>query len=422
MSKPILISIITPFFDSKKYFNKTFNSVLSQTYKNWEWIIVDDGSKKSESSFLNEIAKKDKRIRIISNKTRSGPAFSRNAAIRIAKGQFIAFLDSDDLWANNKLEKQLKFMLDNSYDFTATYYNVFDEKQGRISKVAKAPAKCTHKKLMRVNYVGCLTVMYKKSTFPDLQIPQEIAKRNDYAIWLKLSEHAPCYVLKECLATYVRHVNNSVSSISKIKMVKYHRDMFKILYGYSNLRATYCACRNALFFTLKELFYTSKIKGNQNSVIGNSEAKIEKCPVNIVDKTIKCKFDKKIYVGKKNIHVFKAILKESDLSSYTLFIKNEDVNLSNLLRVYVNVYNVGVFVFFVHDEGFNQELMSQQIRLLKGQKTKNILDAMNKTNELFKILSNFDYVFAVFKGEGERALTFDDFSKTNAKRLIVLEN
>ena len=422
MSNSKLISIVTPFFNSKRYFNKTLESVLSQTYKKWEWIIVDDCSSKSESSYLEEIAKQDKRIQVFHIDVRRGPAFCRNAAIKRAKGQYIAFLDSDDYWVNTKLEKQLNFMVENNYDFTATYFNVYDEKQGRITKLVKAPTKCTHKKLMRLNYIGCLTVMYKKSLFPDLSIPQDIAKRNDYAIWLKLSEKAPCYILNECLGTYVRHFNNSVSSVGKSKIVDYHRDMFEKLYGYSESRAKFYAYRNVFFYVFKELFYASKTKDNPNQMIESKDSKDKKETTNIFDETAKYKSSKRICLANRNSPVFKAILNESDLSAYTIYSENGEENLSSYLRVYVDVYGVGVFVFFFQDSNFDQGSLSQHIRHLKEQKFKGKSGAFNKTKELFALLNNFNYVFAVYGAEGEYILKPNDFSKINTKTLIVLEN
>ena len=420
MSNSKLISIITPFYNSKRYFNKTLESVLSQTYKKWEWIIIDDCSSKGESSYLDEIAKKDKRIQVFHIDVRRGPAFCRNAAIKRAKGQYIAFLDSDDYWVNTKLEKQFNFMVENNYDFTATYFNVYDEKHRCITKLVKAPAKCTHKKLIKLNYLGCLTVMYNKSIFPDLSIPQDIAKRNDYALWLKLSEKAPCYVLKECLGTYVRHFNNSVSSVGKAKMIDYHRDMFEKLYGCSKSRAKFYARRNGFFYVFKELFYVSKVKDDSSQPIENHNLEDEKIATNIFDETTKYRSSKRILLGNSGSPIFKAVLNETDMSPYTVYTENGEEYLSSYLRVYVDAYSVGVFAFFFSTK-FDQEFLSQRIRYLKEQKYKGKDGGLRKTKDLFAELNNFDYAFAVYRGEGEHILKPSDFSKINTKTLIVLE-
>lgn len=255
-----LVSIVTPYYNSGEFFKKTLDSVLNQTYKNWEWIIIDDCSNEEESNSLDDLSLKDKRIRIIHNNIQSGAAYSRNIGIQNASGEFIAFLDSDDFWAYDKLEKQIAFMLENNYDFTSTFYKVFDEEKDRIIFNIKGPKKCNHKKFVRLDYVGCLTVVYKRSIAPDLAIPTNLKKRNDYALWLKLSEHATCYMLPEYLATYVRHKKNSISSGSKFQLIKYHRDVFIGLYNYSKFKATLFALRNVFFYVLKELFHKRKVK------------------------------------------------------------------------------------------------------------------------------------------------------------------
>ncbi len=419
MSDSNLISIVTPFFNSKDFFTKTFNSVLSQTYNNWEWIIVDDCSDSLNATFLDEIAKKDKRIKIIRNKTRQGPAFSRNVAIKSAVGDFVAFLDSDDYWASTKLEKQLSFMIKNSYEFTATYFNVYDERNECISKVIKAPAECTHKKLLRLNYIGCLTVMYKRNISPDLQIPETIKKRNDYAIWLKLSEKVPCYVLKESLGTYVKHFDNSVSSIGKTKMIKYHKEMFEILYGYSKFRASLSALRNVFFYILKELFYVRKAKEtneeNENGIMKINE-------INISGNYIKCNFEDNIYTANYNLPIFKAIFNETDLSSFVFLNRDTEENLSTFLRVYVDVFGLGLFVFFFRDKTINQSLLSQRIRILKDKEVKYKKDAIDKIRELFVIFNDFNYTFAVFKANSDDYIKPHDFCRIHPRALIVVKN
>lgn len=255
-----LVSIITPYQNSSVFFKKTFDSVVNQTYKNWEWIIVDDFSSDDEAKALDELVKQDKRIKVIRNKTNRGPAFSRNIGLKNAIGEFVAFLDSDDYWSIDKLEKQISFMLKNKYDFTSTFYKIYDEKKKRITFYVKGPKKCSHKTFIRLDYVGCLTVIFRRSISPDLCIPEDIKKRNDYALWLKLSEESPCYMLPEFLATYTKHSENSVSAGSKFQLIKYHRDVFMKLYGFRKFKANLYAFRNVFYYVFKELFYKKKYK------------------------------------------------------------------------------------------------------------------------------------------------------------------
>ena len=120
MSIEKLVSIITPNYNCEKYISQTIESVLAQTYANWEMIIVDDCSTDNSYQIALEYAKKDKRIHVYKNEINSGAAKSRNVAIQMAQGDYVAFLDSDDLWAPEKLEKQLNFMKNNNYCFTYT--------------------------------------------------------------------------------------------------------------------------------------------------------------------------------------------------------------------------------------------------------------------------------------------------------------
>ena len=119
-----LVSIITPSYNSEEFITNTILSVKAQTYENWEMIIVDDVSSDNSLKIINSFIKNDKRIKLYELSENSGAGIARNKAIQLSKGDFIAFLDSDDLWIPNKLELQINFMIDNNYNFTHTYYNI----------------------------------------------------------------------------------------------------------------------------------------------------------------------------------------------------------------------------------------------------------------------------------------------------------
>lgn len=252
----VKVSIITPMHNSAKFISETINSVLNQTHKNFELILIDDCSSdetiKAVNVFLN-----DKRIKLFKNEKNYGAAYSRNLGIREATGEYIAFLDGDDLWSPTKLESQLKFMNENNVDFSCTYYSLIDENGAKLDKYITAPKKITHKMLMKSCYMGCLTVMYKKSLYPNLQIPDSILKRNDYAMWLKISEISNCYCLNKYLAMY-RKRNDSVSSISKRKLFKYHIDLFEKLYGFSSIKSLYYATVNSIYYIVKRFKFMKK--------------------------------------------------------------------------------------------------------------------------------------------------------------------
>ena len=132
-----MISIITPNYNCGDYISETIESVLLQTYSNWELIIVDDCSSDDSYKIALDYAKKDSRIKVIRNETNLGTAISRNKALDIAKGDYIAFLDSDDLWEKDKLELQLNFMQENNCDFSFSQYDLIDEKGLSLNKTAK---------------------------------------------------------------------------------------------------------------------------------------------------------------------------------------------------------------------------------------------------------------------------------------------
>ncbi len=248
------ISIVTPTFNSSKFIAETLKSILSQSYKDFEVLVVDDCSTDNTVEIVKSF--NDKRIRIFVNDVNKGAAFSRNVALKNAKGEYIAFVDGDDLWEKDKLKKQISFMEENHISFSCTNYEEIDENGVLNGYCITAPKRIKHKDFLRIDYVGCLTVMYKKEVFPDLQIPFDIYKRNDYALWLKLSERVDCYLLNETLAYYRK--NNGISSGSKIKLLKYHRILFQKLYGYNFLFSSILSIRNAFFYIVKSIKYRSK--------------------------------------------------------------------------------------------------------------------------------------------------------------------
>ena len=251
----VKVSIITPAFNCESYILETINSVLNQTHSNFEIIIVDDNSTDKTVDVINTI--KDPRIILVKNDTNHGAAYCRNLAISKASGDYIAFLDGDDIWFPTKLEKQLNFMIENDFLFSCTEYEIIDDKGMSKGIKITCPKKVTRKMMRRSDYIGCLTVMYKRSLFSDLSIPVSIKKRNDYALWLKLSEKADCYCLAEVLAKY-RKRNSSLSS-SKFKLIKYHAQVFKEIYGYSSLKSWFNALINCYFYLYRRLFYKKKI-------------------------------------------------------------------------------------------------------------------------------------------------------------------
>ena len=221
-----LVSIIMPSYNCGRYVEKTIHSVQAQTYKDWEIIFIDDCSNDGTIENVKGLQKNDKRIRLFKNETNSGAAVSRNYALREAKGKYIAFLDSDDIWEPTKLEKQIRFMEENNYKFSYTSYSEMDSEGNDTGVVVSGPSRITKAGMYAFCWPGCLTVMYDREAVGLIQI-EDIKKNNDYAMWLKVCKKADCYLLPEVLAKYRRGRSGSVSSHSVITMVKWHYKLWR---------------------------------------------------------------------------------------------------------------------------------------------------------------------------------------------------
>lgn len=225
-----LVSIITPAYNTEKYIAQTIESVQKQTYKNWEMIIVDDCSQDDTVKIVEEYAKKDSRIILLKNCKNSGVSFSRNQALKHSQGDYIAFLDSDDLWIEDKLEKQINFMKDNNYVLTYTAYQKFNSKTGMLGKVIKVPKKMTYKKIFYNTAIACLTVMVNREVVGDFEMPL-LDHTEDQCTWQEILKRGfNAYGLNENLSIY-RVGTSSLTSNKKKAVVgqwKTYRDYYKL--------------------------------------------------------------------------------------------------------------------------------------------------------------------------------------------------
>ncbi len=253
--KSLKVSIITPVYNCEGFIAETIQSVLDQTHENFELLLIDDCSTDDTIEIVKSF--NDPRIVLIQNKENKGAAFSRNSGIAHASGDYIAFLDADDLWEETKLEKCLNFMLANNYDFIYTNYSVIKDDGGKTDIIISGPKRITHRMFRRSNYVGCSTVVYKKSIYPDLHIPESIKKRNDYALWLLLSKNTDCYLLDECLTKY-RKNSLSISSGKKANLLKHHYQVFREVCGYSAIKSYFYTLVNIGFYFLRRRKYRRK--------------------------------------------------------------------------------------------------------------------------------------------------------------------
>ena len=251
-----LVSIVMPSYNTEPFIAESIQSVLQQSYPNWELIIVDDCSTDNTDEVVESYLS-DARIKYLKNEKNSGAAVSRNKALREAKGRWIAFLDSDDLWMPEKLEKQIGFMEKKGYHFSYTNYAEIDTEGKRNGITVTGPKKITKTGMYNYCWPGCLTVMYDAETVGLIQIA-DIKKNNDYAMWLKVCRKADCYLLDEKLALYRRGRAGSVSTHSIKTMTGWHYKLYKEAEGQNPMAAVFNTGRNMVFGYYKKKRYVRK--------------------------------------------------------------------------------------------------------------------------------------------------------------------
>ncbi len=248
MSSP-LVSIITPSYNAEKFIEETIKSVQNQTLTDWEMIIVDDCSKDKTRDILHRIAELDSRLKVVLLEENGGAAVARNTALEQARGRYIAFLDSDDLWKAKKLEKQIAVMQKNNYAFTFTAYELMNENGDLLNKTINAPNKIDYKGLLKNTIIGCLTVILDKGQVGDVRMPN-IRTRQDFALWLSvLRDGHTAYGLSEPLSVY-RLVEGSISS-NKLKTAKRNWYVYREIEKLSLPYASWCFL-NYAFYALKK--------------------------------------------------------------------------------------------------------------------------------------------------------------------------
>ena len=233
-----LVSIIMPTYNCAKFIKETIESVLNQTYENWELVIVDDCSNDNTEEIVESF--NDKRIKYHKLEKNSGAAVARTTAMKMAIGNYMAFLDSDDLWKKEKLEKQLEFMKKNNYNFTCTAYEQIDEEGNKLNKVIKTKKKANYNRILLDCPVGNSTVMYNVDNLGKFEVPN-IRKRNDDALWLQILKREKfIYGMPDVLMEY-RIRNNSISS-NKLSLIKYHWQLYREIEPLSVIRSAFHIC------------------------------------------------------------------------------------------------------------------------------------------------------------------------------------
>jgi len=245
-----LVSVIMPYYDKKDYFIESINSVLNQTHTNLEIIIIYDDENKNDLEHIKNCIKNDTRVKIICNDNNKGVAYSRNKAISIAQGKYIAFLDCDDYWKINKIEIQLKLMTTHGYDFSHTTYHVINQ-NGKVVGTIKARKILEYEKLLQSCDVGLSSVILKRELLNDIKFP-ELKTKEDFVLWLSLAKKSVILFGIDEPLMFWRQTPNSLSSSILQKL----KDAFKVYYLYEKKNIFYsifCVIRLSIHALIKKI-------------------------------------------------------------------------------------------------------------------------------------------------------------------------
>ena len=232
-----LVSIVVPVYNSERFIIDTLTTVKEQTYKNWELIFVNDCSSDNSKKVIEDNL--DTRIKLINLKENSGAAVARNTGIDAAKGRYIAFIDADDLWNAEKLEKQVSFMKENDCSFSFTGYEFANENGFSTGKVVHIPTKMNYKDAIKNTTIFTSTVMFDLEKISKDLIKMPIVKSEDTATWWKILRNGhTAYGLNEILSSYRRSANtlssNKIEAIKRIWFLYRKVEKFNIFYAFYN--------------------------------------------------------------------------------------------------------------------------------------------------------------------------------------------
>jgi teichuronic acid biosynthesis glycosyltransferase TuaG len=243
----ILVSVIIPYFKKKDYIEETLKSVLSQTYQNFEIIIIYDDQDKNDLEYLNKIYKNEKRIKFYSNSENIGAGLSRNKGIDLANGKYVAFIDADDVWKTEKLESQIRFMTKNNLDFTHTSYEIIDKKNQILGKrIARNFLKTED--LIKSCDIGLSTVIISRSVFDKETRFPNLKTKEDFVLWLKILEKKIQIGSVDKILTSWRKLDGSLSSSIKQKLIDAFQ-VYSFYMGFNKIKSIYyvfCLSINSL--------------------------------------------------------------------------------------------------------------------------------------------------------------------------------
>ncbi|SOC79438.1 hypothetical protein SAMN06296241_0962 [Salinimicrobium sediminis] len=237
MNKKALVSVIMPAYNAAGYIAESIRSVQQQSFEDWELLVIDDASKDGTSEIVEALRAEDSRIKLHVLPTNQGAGFSRNIGIKAATGDYISFLDADDLWKPHKIQTQLDLMKNENVQVCFSSYELIDERGKSLQKQIKALQFLPFKKLKKANYIGNLTGMYNASELGKIFCPL-IRKRQDWGLWLLAVEKAGfAKGIQEPLAVY-RERENSISG-DKIEMLQYNYRVYREVLGYSSVKSLF---------------------------------------------------------------------------------------------------------------------------------------------------------------------------------------
>lgn len=274
-----------PAYNCVDYIAESIRSVQNQSYRNWELIVADDNSTDGTVDTVRSMAADDNRIHLLETDINLGPAAARNRAINSAQGDYIAFLDSDDIWFPDKLSRQISFMEQTGYDFTYTAYEKINERSEKMGIVVSAPKSVNYSSMLyRGDPIGNLTVVYDATKLGKFYVP-DIKKRNDFALWLKMMHDCKrAYGLNEVLASY-RVRAGSISSTRKSELLKYYWELYRDIERLSNIKSSAAIASLVFFKSIRqtdERIQKVRNKFNSKQTSKLDLTNIEKNPENAV--------------------------------------------------------------------------------------------------------------------------------------------
>ncbi|WP_096203109.1 glycosyltransferase family 2 protein [Bacillus sp. FJAT-45350] len=254
IQKSVLVTVIMPAYNSEKYIEESIESVLLQTYSNIELIVLDDGSTDNTIKIIEKLSSKDQRINLYKNERNLGVSETRNKGISMAKGEWIAFLDSDDIWEKTKLEKQMMYAEASNAEFLYTAVTYINEEGRAYSGQFKVPPKVSYKQLLRQNIITCSSVLLKKDFFKNIKMERD-EMHEDYAVWLRiLRTGVYAHGINEPLLIY--RISKNSKSGNKVKTIKMTYRVFRFI-GLNQLKSAYFTLRHVIgaFYKYKKISF-----------------------------------------------------------------------------------------------------------------------------------------------------------------------